>query len=424
MDGWLPTALEALAVVGVIVAVSRRSRRWTVRWIPILLVIGVIAAVTTRWYVGDLGIASEPAPWRLWLWTGMSAATVTAVVAGWPETGWFRRNATVFAASQCILSIGVITNVWIGYFPTVDTAWSQLTARPLPDETDWAAVQARHTQSGGGALLPVDTGSTASGFSHRTEYVYLPPAWFTSSPPPRLPVVMMIGGEFNTPADWVRAGNAVSALDAYAATHSGHAPVAVFADSTGSFFNDTECVNGPRGRAADHLTKDVIPYVANHFGARASNWGVAGFSAGGTCAVDLAVMHPELFRVFLDIAGDPGPNAGNRRQTIDRLYGGDEQAWLHFDPATSIARRGAYGDLAGQFVVPAATGTNAVDPCKSAPTSTDDDVRAASALCVLGRSKGIDCTVVIQPGRHVWPFAATAFSEALPWLDAQLTERR
>ena len=100
--------------------------------------------------------------------------------------------------------------------------------------------------------------------------------------------------EFNTTADWIRAGDALSTLDTFAAAHGGHAPVVVFADATGGFTVDTECVNGVRGNAADHLTAEVIPEVGNLFGLNGqSKWGVVGFSSGGTCAVDLAVMHPE-----------------------------------------------------------------------------------------------------------------------------------
>ena len=36
----------------------------------------------------------------------------------------------------------------------------------------------------------------------------------------------------------------------------------VFVDSGGAFNNDTECVNGTRGNAADHLTKDVVPFMS------------------------------------------------------------------------------------------------------------------------------------------------------------------
>ena len=71
----------------------------------------------------------------------------------------------------------------------------------------------------------------------------------------------MIGGEFNTPADWLRTGNAAAIVDSFAQSHGGNAPVLVFVDSGGSFNNDTECVNGARGNVADHLTKDVVPYV-------------------------------------------------------------------------------------------------------------------------------------------------------------------
>ena len=141
-----------------------------------------------------------------------------------------------------------------------------------------------------------------------------------------LPTVMMIGGEFNTPADWMRAGNAVKTIDDFAAAHGGNAPVFVFVDSGGAFNNDTECVNGTRGNAADHLTKDVVPFHGVELRRESpnrANWGVVGWSMGGTCAVDLAVMHPDMFSAFEDIAGDLRPNAGTKAQTIARLFGGN-----------------------------------------------------------------------------------------------------
>ena len=47
---------------------------------------------------------------------------------------------------------------------------------------------------------------------------------------------------------------------------------------------------------------------------------------GGTCAVDLTVMHPDMFSAFEDIAGDSRPNSGTKEQTIDRLFGGNAAA--------------------------------------------------------------------------------------------------
>jgi S-formylglutathione hydrolase FrmB len=318
---------------------------------------------------------------------------------------------SLVALPLSLLCVALALNLWTGYSPTVETAWNQLTAGPLPDQTDETtvtAMQQRHVMPTQGTVVPVDIDDAASGFKHRGELVYLPPAWYESTPPPSLPTLMMIGGEFNTPADWVRVGNAVTTADLFAAAHGGHAPVMVFVDVGGAFNNDTECVNGTRGRVADHLTKDVVPYMVSHFrvSAQPVNWGVVGWSMGGTCAVDLAVMHPDMFSAFEDIAGDAAPNAGTKSQTVARLFGGDRAAYAAFDPATVIAKHGRYTDVAGWF---------SINNQAAAPQRL-----AASQLCALGSINGIRCAVIAQPGKHDWPFASHAFAAALPWLAAQI----
>jgi S-formylglutathione hydrolase FrmB len=259
--------------------------------------------------------------------------------------------------------------------------------------------------------------------------VYLPPAWFAANAP-KLPVVMMIAGEFNTPSDWPRTGDAITPIDKFAETHNGNAPIFVFVDVGGSFNNDTECVDGPRGNVADHLTKDVPPYVSNTFGVQSANWGVVGWSMGGTCAVDLTVMHPELFSTFVDIAGDMGPNAGTKDQTIARLYGGNAAAWATYDPTTVINKHGPYKGISGWFAIssdapqkpkggfgnPSGTGLGGQDAAGMQTDQTD----AANSLCKLGRANGITCAVIAHPGRHDWPLAADVFTSALPWLAGQI----
>ena len=219
-------------------------------------------------------------------------------------------------------------------------------------------------------------------------------------------------------------------IDDLAATHDGNAPVFVFVDSGGAFNNDTECVNGTRGNAADHLTKDVVPYMVSNFGVSPdpAHWGIVGWSMGGTCAVDLTVMHPELFSSFVDIAGNMGPDAGTKAQTIARLFGGNADAWAAFDPATVIAKHGRYNGVSGWFDISSnnapkhhrsiavagpgeiGLGGQDVDPQPQRPD------RRRRALCELGRANGINCAIVAQPGKHDWPFASNAFAAALPWL--------
>jgi S-formylglutathione hydrolase FrmB len=412
MHGWIPVTAQVVAAIALVAAIGWRTRRWRFVWLPWAALIGVTLAMTAYSYVAAAGLADNPAPHALWIWIGLSGIAAGVLLAGWCGARWWRRGASVLALPLCLLCAAMALNLWVGYFPTVQTAWNQLTAGPLPDQTDPAAIAAMqklHTIPAKGTVVPVNISDAVSGFRHRGELVYLPPAWYATDPPPPLPTVMMIGGEFNTPADWLRAGNAVKTIDDFAAAHGGNAPVLVFVDSGGAFNNDTECVNGARGNAADHLTKDVVPYMISHYSVspNRANWGVVGWSMGGTCAVDLAVMHPDMFSAFEDIAGDLSPNSGTKDQTIDRLFGGNTAAWAAFDPSTVMIRHGAYTGVTGWFDI-------------NATANPNDQAAAAKSLCALGSVNGIKCAVFTQPGSHDWPFAAHAFATALPWMASQL----
>jgi S-formylglutathione hydrolase FrmB len=228
---------------------------------------------------------STPPRIALWIWIGLTGVAAGVLMAGWRGARWWRRGVSALALPLCVLCSALALNLWVGYFPTVQTAWNQLTAGPLPDQTDpvtVTAMQKRHAIPPKGTVVPVSIPDAASGFKHRGELVYLPPAWYATDPPPPLPTVMMVGGEFNTPADWMRAGNAVKTIDDFAAAHGGNAPVFVFVDSGGAFNNDTECVNGTRGNAADHLTKDVVPFMVSNY--HVSRTGPTGVSSDGRWA--------------------------------------------------------------------------------------------------------------------------------------------
>ena len=233
---------------------------------------------------------------------------------------------------------------------------------------------------------------------------------------------MMIGGEFNTPADWLRAGNAVTTIDDFAAAHGGNAPVLVFVDSGGAFNNDTECVNGTRGNAADHLTKDVVPFMISNFGVSPdrANWGIVGWSMGGTCAVDLTVMHPELFSAFVDIAGDMGPERGHQGRrpspgcSAATPTRGRRSTRPRSSPSTvptTVSRAGSpsHRHAAEQHAAARdVDASNAGLGGRDAAGNPGDQTQAAE-LAVRARRAPTASTArwSPQPGKHDWPFART-----------------
>ncbi len=328
LQGWLPLTLQIVAAVVLVAAIGWRSRRWRLIWLPVSLAVGLALAAWAHWYLDSQGLAGDPAPDSLWIWTGLTGFALGVAILGWRTRSLAtcrRRGGRTPVPAVHRTGAELVGRVLPHRADRVESAHRGATARRDGHDHDRGHAEIREPCRTTAPSCTVDIPDTGSGFKHRTELVYLPPRWFATNPPPKLPVVMMIAGEFNTPADWLRTGNAAAIVDDFAKAHNGNAPVMVFVDAGGSFNNDTECVNGPRGNVADHLTKDVVPYVNANFGtsSQPADWGIVGWSMGGTCAVDLTVMHPELFSSFVDIAGDMGPNAGTKDQTIARLYDGD-----------------------------------------------------------------------------------------------------
>ena len=433
LGGWFPLTLEIVTAVVLIAAVGWRTRRWRLLWLPISAAIGVAVALAARTYLNSEGLAGDPAPFRLWVWTAVAAAAVAVAVLGFRGAAWVRRGLSVLAVPLALLCALLVLDQWVGYYPSLQRAWGDLTAGPLPDEIDAGDLAAlRNTHQDTGKLVGVDIPDGGSRFTHRREYVYLPPAWFAGTVAPKLPAVMMIAGEFSNPTNWIRTGNAITVADGYARAHGGEAPVLVFPDSSGSFNNDTECVDGPRGNAAQHLTEEVRPYVVSRFGTASapSDWGIVGWSMGGTCAIDLVLVHPDLFATFEDIGGDRGPNSGTKQQTIDRLYGGDAAAWDVFDPRTVMAKHGPYAGVAGYFddsqEPPDDKTKNLPDhpQQRAAPVGFGghddaDEFREKGALpdlCAAATAVDVGCTLRVYPGYHTWQFAARAFSDAFGWV--------
>ncbi|MDH6108183.1 S-formylglutathione hydrolase FrmB [Kitasatospora sp. MAP12-15] len=408
LDGWFPWALQLAAAAAFLLALGRRDRRWRLQRAPIAL--AVAALVTTVGAVTVPGLAgiNDPIPFGLWLWTGVAIASFSVLGFGWRSARWWRRLLAPVAALLALVAAANALNISTGYYPTLDDAIGELSGAPLPGQITLAQLGSIHGRTTTGRIVQVDIPDTASGFTHRQELVYLPPAWFRSVHRPKLPVLEMIGAEFAAPDNWIRAGDAVKTADAYAAEHHGFAPVLVFADATGGFKVDTECVDGPHGNSEDHLVKDIPPYIEKTFNTATDphKWGVAGWSMGGTCAIDLTVEHPNVFTHFGDFSGDHGPYIGDKESTIQQLYGGNATAWAAHDPATVLAHHAKYKGVSGWF---------------EDGDQEHSQTTAAKELSAAARKDGIRTVVTSCSGAHTWQTGAASFAQALPWLSQQLS---
>lgn len=408
LDGWFPWTVQAAALALFLTAVGLRDRVWRRKWGPIAL--GTALAVTAAGAVAVLSLSgiTDPVPFGVWLWGGVAVGAFSVLGFGWRSARWWRRVLVLPAALLALFCAANSVNTATGYYPTVEDAIGELSGRPLPDQITVADLAEIHGRTRTGRIVQVDIPDTASGFAHRQELVYLPPAWFRSQARPKLPVLEMIGGEFAAPDNWIRSGNAVKTADAFAAQHNGFAPILVFVDATGGFRVDTECVDGPHGNAESHLLKDVPPYVEKTFNASADphKWGVAGWSMGGTCAVDLVVEHPTRFTHFGDFSGDKGPYIGDKDHTVQELYGGNAAAWAAHDPLTVLGtHHNKYQGVSGYF---------------GQGDEEHGQIESAELLETAAEKDGIRTTDTVGSGRHTWQTGATTFARALPWLAAQL----
>ena len=301
--------------------------------------------------------------------------------------------------------MATVVNASLSYLPTAGTAWLRVTGKQPAqwiDEARLLTMQQEGVTPSRGAVVTIKTPSDISGFSHRDELVYLPPVWFTSIP------ASASGGDgdrsrIQRPARLAPLRRGLKILDDFALRHRGAAPVVVFPDTSGSFTNDTECVNGPRGNAADHITKEVVPYLISHFGVNADAPG--GAWPGGRPA---APARPCCW------SNTPSCSAPSSTSTVSsaqrraeesnhcKVFGGDSVAWAAFDPKTVVEaqvltgtkRRGSQSrKMYKPRMSPPAHRRSPTRSMTGIP-DPEDHPKTAVQLCKLFGAYRIECSVV------------------------------
>lgn len=283
--------------------------------------------------------------------------------------------ATVLLAGLVLVDLVLAANAYYGTYPTL-AAWR-----------DGAAVTDPAVPPGlpaSGQTVPVAIPGDRSGFAARPALVHLPRAWF-ADPRPSLPVVVLLHGTPGGPDEWLDPGSVDRVSDAWADRNGGTAPIVVMPDVTGEA-GLGQCADTPTGSVETYLTADLPAYVQAEFSTPppGPRWAVAGHSAGGACALTLALRHPDLFGTSAAIAPSPG--------------GPDPE----HDPGVLLTR-GTYPGLAVWLAD--------TDPATGVTLQLDPLTRAAQ----IGT-----CRVLLPgaaPGLPTW---STAFAEALPWISARL----
>jgi enterochelin esterase-like enzyme len=414
VHGALRVGLVAGFGVGLLILLLlRHDRSWWTRRVPLAV---VAAAALVGLLVVLLDVLKpwpDPLPLSVYLWIGGGLLGVLLLGLGWPRSRWWVRVVAPVAALLAVLGAADGVDSVFGAYPTVAAAL-QL---PPTDQAS-AGTVLRHTSvvdvvptpqswrppasmPRAGAVTQVSIPPTVSGFQARPAWLYVPPAYLTAHHP-RLPVLVLIGGQPGGPRDWLDGGQLASHLDAWAAAHDGLAPVVVMPDATGAQLANPLCMNSALGQVDTYLTTDVVSWVSSTLQVDPdhSHWAVGGFSYGGTCSLQLAVAHPELFPTFLDISGQRSPTLGGRARTVAATFGGNERAFDAVDPIKELAARPEPGS-AGYLVVGA----------------QDRYYRPqAQAVAAAARAAGMSITYQELPGEHSWSVWEPAFTGALPWL--------
>lgn len=408
-------AVTVLVALGVVFLLRRSWRPFA-----IALVAGALAGALLSWLFGDvldvLGIAPT---WVDRIWTGVVCALVGVAVVGLVRAGTRARGRLVVRVLAlvlvplAVLSGALAINRDAGLFPTVADALGESHVPPLrlPDDpaprsetidaADWHAP-ADLPEHGryGSVRIPGDV----SHFRARPAIVYLPPAALVDHAP-ELPVVVMLSGQGPgaAPANIIEAGRMVERLDRIAARHHGLAPIVVMPDQLEAASNNPMCLDGPLGNSATYLTQDVPTWVrANlHASTRASDWAIAGFSQGGTCALQLGASFPDRFGSWIDVSGQRGPTLGDEGDTIKRGFKGDRAAYEAAQPLRILADRAPYTASAA-FIAAGA-----------------DDSRYGPIVPVVAqaaRAAGVAVTQrLVEDGGHDWHTAGTALAEGVEW---------
>jgi S-formylglutathione hydrolase FrmB len=416
-SGIVPLGVGALGIALFVATMIRRPIR---RWLPafaIAIVVGSGLGFLIAWWLGDVENLFDVTltfATRAWFAAG-TAGVLLAVVSLWHARSW---RIPVAIASIVVFGLigGLGVNASVGEYPTVGTLVAPTTTKllhlpPLSSAAGTTATNAllvhtrttsgemRSTGEYGNVIIP----ATLSHFRTTDAIVYLPPAALVADPP-KLPVMIFLGGQPGSPQTVISSGEMPELMNSFARAHNGLAPIVVIPNQLGAPQDNPMCLDSPLGNVQTYLTRDVPNWIRTHLNVLPdrSDWTIAGFSEGGTCSIQLGTKFEDLFGSILDISGQVAPVNGGTQATIAKAFHGDAAAYKAASPLALLAAASPMRSTIGIFAV----GQN------DAKYGPDTPIIESAA-----RAAGITVHALVSPGTaHDWYTERYGVAMGLPIL--------
>lgn len=176
----------------------------------------------------------------------------------------------------------------------------------------------------------------------RTVYVYLPPAYFEKQYAHyKFPVIELIHGQPGEPQDWINVVGIQVTLN-YLIKHGYAKPVVlVMPDANGGTGISLQCLNQVGGpQDLTYLAEDLPTQMSHLLRVQAPGpgWGVAGFSEGGFCAVNMALRYRYRYGFAASMSGYFVPERNkliNPTRLVDP-FGGNQQLAAENTPIDEV----------------------------------------------------------------------------------------
>lgn len=400
----------------------KQSKRWYIRQFPYHVLGSVVVGVILWTFLWN-AYPEDGIPLKLIAWVAIAlfALSILFTIKRSPRRLILAGTGAFFTVLLSLL----LANGYFQYYPTLGSLFTgsiaqdsshgmviETTNHPIaPTINTEISYKAPPDQPATGELTSVVIPGTISHFTPRPEFIYLPPAARTASPP-ALPVLMLLSGVPGNPGDWKDRLDLQQILDDFAKLHNGLAPIVVVADQTGGDgFTSTGCVNSTRGNAETYLTIDIPMYMKTHYHILSApqGWAIGGVSDGGACSTVLAIRHPDLFSTFMSLSGETSPSIESKQEAVNSLFNGSMKNFNAYDALIALASKNApsiYAHTAGWLAI----GRDEQQPLVTANRTLFNEAKADN----------MDMTLATLPGHHGFGLWKRAFTVALPWIAQHL----